>query len=92
MKPHQEGLRDVNEVTCGGNALPFYSAVRMRIARKGLIKTQEKVRKLGPYFCNLVVFCYLFWKGNYSHNPEPTTSWLMSHSHTAAKGPLVLHY
>lgn len=47
VKPRQKGLRDVNEVTCGGNALPFYSAVRMRIARIGLIKTHEKVTGLG---------------------------------------------
>nr|GEU56303.1 DNA repair protein RecA homolog 2, mitochondrial [Tanacetum cinerariifolium] len=47
VKSRQEGLRDVYEVTCGGNALPFYSAVRMRIARKGLLKTQEKVTGLG---------------------------------------------
>ncbi|XP_023731698.1 DNA repair protein recA homolog 2, mitochondrial [Lactuca sativa] len=46
LRSRQEGLR-VNEVTCGGNALPFYSAVRMRIARKGLLKTQEKVTGLG---------------------------------------------
>lgn len=46
LKSRQEGLRNVNEVTCGGNALPFYSAVRMRIARKGLLKTQDKVTGL----------------------------------------------
>ncbi|XP_024981802.1 DNA repair protein recA homolog 2, mitochondrial [Cynara cardunculus var. scolymus] len=47
VKLRQEGLRNVNEATCGGNALPFYSAVRMRIARKGLLKTQDKVTGLG---------------------------------------------
>lgn len=47
VKLRQEGLRNVNEATCGGNALPFYSAVRMRIARKGLLKTREKVTGLG---------------------------------------------
>ncbi|KAI7726259.1 hypothetical protein M8C21_008603 [Ambrosia artemisiifolia] len=47
LKSRQEGLKNVSEVTCGGNALPFYSAVRLRIARKGLLKTQEKVTGLG---------------------------------------------
>ncbi|XP_071737616.1 DNA repair protein recA homolog 2, mitochondrial [Rutidosis leptorrhynchoides] len=47
VKARQEGLKNVNEVTCGGNALPFYSAVRLRIARKGLLRTQEKVTGLG---------------------------------------------
>ncbi|KAK1412980.1 hypothetical protein QVD17_34640 [Tagetes erecta] len=47
LKSRHEGLKNVSEVTCGGNALPFYSAVRMRIARKGLLKTQEKVTGLG---------------------------------------------
>ncbi|KAL4557984.1 hypothetical protein LXL04_036180 [Taraxacum kok-saghyz] len=46
LKSQQEGLK-VKEVTCGGNALPFYSAVRVRIARKELIKTHEKVTGLG---------------------------------------------
>lgn len=31
------------EVTCGGNALPFYAAVRLRMIRKELIKANDKV-------------------------------------------------
>ncbi|XP_078159016.1 DNA repair protein recA homolog 2, mitochondrial-like [Carex rostrata] len=31
------------EVTCGGNALKFYAAVRLRISRRGLIQTNDKV-------------------------------------------------
>ncbi|CAH1421017.1 unnamed protein product [Lactuca virosa] len=46
LRSRQEGLK-VNEVTCGGNALLFYSVVRMRTARKGLLKTQEKITGLG---------------------------------------------
>jgi recombination protein RecA len=33
----------MKEVTCGGNALRFYAAVRLRLSRKGLIKTEDKV-------------------------------------------------
>ncbi|KAJ6408276.1 hypothetical protein OIU84_011567 [Salix udensis] len=35
------------EVTCGGNALKFYSAVRLRMIRTGLLKTEDKVTGLG---------------------------------------------
>ncbi|KAG6771251.1 hypothetical protein POTOM_022598 [Populus tomentosa] len=35
------------EVTCGGNALKFYSAVRLRMIRTGLLKTGDKVTGLG---------------------------------------------
>ncbi|XP_020267127.1 DNA repair protein recA homolog 2, mitochondrial isoform X7 [Asparagus officinalis] len=31
-----------NEVTCGGNALKFYSAIRMRITRRNLLHTEDK--------------------------------------------------
>ncbi|KAI3412527.1 uncharacterized protein J3R85_017227 [Psidium guajava] len=31
-----------DEVTCGGNALKFYAAVRMRLVRMGLLKTDDK--------------------------------------------------
>jgi len=33
----------VEEVTCGGNALRFYAAVRLRLSRMRLIKTEDKV-------------------------------------------------
>ncbi|XP_073154546.1 DNA repair protein recA homolog 2, mitochondrial [Henckelia pumila] len=36
-----------DEVTSGGNALKFYAAVRMRISRKGLLKTEDKATGLG---------------------------------------------
>lgn len=39
------GHRD--EVTCGGNALKFYAAVRMRLVRMGLLKTDDKPTGLG---------------------------------------------
>lgn len=32
-----------NEVTCGGNALKFHAAVRMKIMRRGLIDTEREV-------------------------------------------------
>ncbi|KAK6941777.1 DNA recombination and repair protein RecA [Dillenia turbinata] len=35
------------EVTCGGNALKFYAAVRMRLIRKGLLRTNDMVTGLG---------------------------------------------
>lgn len=37
------GFRPADQVTCGGNALPFYAAVRMKLIRKTLLKTQDKV-------------------------------------------------
>jgi RecA/RadA recombinase len=37
------GRGRMKEVTCGGNALRFYAAVRLRLSRKGLIKTEDKV-------------------------------------------------
>ncbi|XP_057982705.1 DNA repair protein recA homolog 2, mitochondrial isoform X7 [Malania oleifera] len=42
-----QGLGHMGEVTCGGNALEFHAAVRMRIVRKGLLKTNDKVTGLG---------------------------------------------
>lgn len=33
----------MDEVTCGGNALPFYAAIRLRTIRKQLLKTRHKV-------------------------------------------------
>lgn len=41
-----QGLGNVNEVTCGGNALKFYAAIRMRIMRTGLLKSEDEVRPL----------------------------------------------
>lgn len=38
-----QGFGPTEEVTCGGNALRFYSAVRMRMMRKGLLNTGDKV-------------------------------------------------
>ncbi|KAK4281917.1 hypothetical protein QN277_013361 [Acacia crassicarpa] len=32
----------VEEVTCGGNALGFYAAVRLRLSRMGLLKTEDQ--------------------------------------------------
>jgi hypothetical protein len=37
------GRGRMKEVTCGGNALRFYAAVRLRLSRMGLIKTDDKV-------------------------------------------------
>ncbi|XP_021820192.1 DNA repair protein recA homolog 2, mitochondrial [Prunus avium] len=37
----------MDEVTCGGNALRFYAAVRLRIKRTRLLKTEDKVTGLG---------------------------------------------
>ncbi|KAI3471340.1 hypothetical protein Pfo_030705, partial [Paulownia fortunei] len=42
-----EGSVRADEVTCGGNALKFYAAIRMRISRKGLLKTEDKATGLG---------------------------------------------
>ncbi|KAJ8747241.1 hypothetical protein K2173_024124 [Erythroxylum novogranatense] len=33
------------EVTCGGNALKFYSAIRLKMTRKDLLKTQNEVNQ-----------------------------------------------
>ncbi|KAF8395778.1 hypothetical protein HHK36_019729 [Tetracentron sinense] len=41
------GFGNSYEVTCGGNALKFYSAVRMRITRTGLLKTENEITGLG---------------------------------------------
>ncbi|XP_061954502.1 DNA repair protein recA homolog 2, mitochondrial-like isoform X4 [Populus nigra] len=35
------------EVTCGGNALKFYSAVRLRMIRTRLLKTEDRITGLG---------------------------------------------
>ncbi|KAJ9695936.1 hypothetical protein PVL29_011077 [Vitis rotundifolia] len=36
------GFGCLDEVTCGGNALRFYAAVRLRVMRTGLLKTEDK--------------------------------------------------
>ncbi|KAJ6425781.1 hypothetical protein OIU84_026373 [Salix udensis] len=41
------------EVTCGGNALKFYSVVRLRMNRTRLLKTEDKITCLGV--CEQVV-------------------------------------
>ncbi|KAF2308146.1 hypothetical protein GH714_035821 [Hevea brasiliensis] len=41
-----QGLVCVGEDTCGGNALKFYSAVRLRMVKTGLLKTEDKVSGL----------------------------------------------
>ncbi|XP_020586255.1 DNA repair protein recA homolog 2, mitochondrial-like [Phalaenopsis equestris] len=38
---------EANEVTCGGNALKFYAAVRMRISRKELLHCQDMITGIG---------------------------------------------
>ncbi|KAB2006658.1 hypothetical protein ES319_D11G362000v1 [Gossypium barbadense] len=37
----------MDEITCGGNALKFYSAIRLRMIRTGLLKNEDKVTGLG---------------------------------------------
>ncbi|KAI4325634.1 hypothetical protein MLD38_031016 [Melastoma candidum] len=37
----------LEEVTCGGNALKFYAAIRLRLVRLALMKTEDKVNGLG---------------------------------------------
>ncbi|XP_058204471.1 DNA repair protein recA homolog 2, mitochondrial isoform X2 [Rhododendron vialii] len=38
-----KGFGHAEEVTCGGNALPFHAAVRMRISRTGLLRSEDKL-------------------------------------------------
>lgn len=38
-----EGSVRAEEVTCGGNALKFYAAMRLKISRKGLLMNEDKV-------------------------------------------------
>lgn len=47
------GRGPMEEVTCGGNALRFYAAVRLRLSRMRLIKTEAKVE--GVMVCVQVV-------------------------------------
>ncbi|KAK1279232.1 hypothetical protein QJS04_geneDACA003662 [Acorus gramineus] len=59
VKSYQGASGHFSEVTCGGNALNFYAAVRLRIARKALIRDEDEAiginvsvqvmkNKLGP--------------------------------------------
>ncbi|XAR68469.1 ATP diphosphatase [Bertholletia excelsa] len=43
----EKGFLHADEVTCGGNALPFYAAIRMKLLRTGLLRTEDKVTGLG---------------------------------------------
>ncbi|KAJ8449815.1 hypothetical protein Cgig2_001471 [Carnegiea gigantea] len=40
--PRSKGLGRKDEVTCGGNALGFYAAMRLRISRTGLLNKNDK--------------------------------------------------
>ncbi|XP_050381801.1 DNA repair protein recA homolog 2, mitochondrial [Argentina anserina] len=42
-----KGFGPLDEVTCGGNALRFYAAVRLRLKRTRLLKTEDKITGLG---------------------------------------------
>ncbi|KAI5682794.1 hypothetical protein M9H77_04022 [Catharanthus roseus] len=42
-----QGFHRAEEVTSGGNALPFYAAVRLKLIRKHLIKNKDKATGLG---------------------------------------------
>ncbi|KAH0721318.1 hypothetical protein KY290_006244 [Solanum tuberosum] len=42
-----QGSGCMDEVTCGGNALPFYAAIRLRTIRKQLLTTRDKITGLG---------------------------------------------
>nr|CAD1828377.1 unnamed protein product [Ananas comosus var. bracteatus] len=42
-----QSVGEKNEVACGGNALKFYAAIRMRISRKGLLQTEDKITGVG---------------------------------------------
>ncbi|KAL5708318.1 hypothetical protein ACHQM5_019415 [Ranunculus cassubicifolius] len=44
-KPPREGYR-YTEATCGGNALEFYSAIRLKLIRKGLIRNEDEIAGL----------------------------------------------
>lgn len=42
-----QGISQAEEVTCGGNFLPFYAAVRLKLIRKNLITNGDKATGLG---------------------------------------------
>ncbi|MQL72401.1 hypothetical protein Taro_004731 [Colocasia esculenta] len=37
----------LGEVTCGGNAVKFYSAIRLRMSRAGLLQTEDEITGIG---------------------------------------------
>lgn len=45
--PRSKGLGRKDEVTCGGNALGFYAAMRLRISRTRLLNKNDKVDGIG---------------------------------------------
>ncbi|PON34994.1 DNA recombination and repair protein [Parasponia andersonii] len=42
-----KGFECMDEYTCGGNALKFYAAVRLRLKKAGLLKVENEVTGLG---------------------------------------------
>lgn len=56
----------MDEVTCGGNALIFYAAVRLRLVRMGLLKSEDKVNFISFLVVNrrtmvlLIIGCLLY--------------------------------
>uniref|UniRef100_A0A5B6YIK0 Uncharacterized protein n=1 Tax=Davidia involucrata TaxID=16924 RepID=A0A5B6YIK0_DAVIN len=42
-----QGFGHRDEVTCGGNALRFYAAIRMRTIKTGLLKVEDEVTGIG---------------------------------------------
>ncbi|KAK2651903.1 hypothetical protein Ddye_011759 [Dipteronia dyeriana] len=42
-----QGFGRIDEETCGGNALKFYAAVRLRMMRTRLLKTEDEITGLG---------------------------------------------
>ncbi|CAH9102731.1 unnamed protein product [Cuscuta europaea] len=47
VKQPSKSFGCAEEVTCGGNALPFYAAVRLRLIRKELLKANDTIIGLG---------------------------------------------
>ena len=45
----RQGIEDMGEDTCGGNALKFYSAVRLRLGKTELIKNEDEVIKSNAF-------------------------------------------
>ncbi|XP_024017293.1 DNA repair protein recA homolog 2, mitochondrial isoform X1 [Morus notabilis] len=43
----RQGNKDMGEDTCGGNALKFYSAVRLKLGKRELLKNENEVTGLG---------------------------------------------
>jgi recombination protein RecA len=49
------GFGGPTEVTCGGNALKFYSSVRLNIKRVGFVKKGEEVQFI--FHCSSIASC-----------------------------------